>query len=96
MNRYECFFFVEVKRKKNYLTKEITSVIHSERKRKSTLEPTVKEEKVTADERKIRKLTSGGLLDTEKKVDCGVCKFCKNKPKFGGKNTLRRKCNKKS
>ena len=78
------------------LMKEINSVIHSERKRKATLKSTAKDEKVTSDERKIRKLTSGGLLEAEKKADCGVCRFCKDKPKFGGKNTLRRKCIEKS
>ena len=27
--------------------------------------------------------------------DCGVCRFCKDKPKFGGPNTLRKKCMKR-
>ena len=29
------------------------------------------------------------------KDDCGTCRFCKDKTKFGGPNTLRKKCEKK-
>ena len=76
------------------LAKEGNSVIHAERKRKKAISK-ANEEKVTSDERKIRKLTSGGVFLEEKaptSTDCGKCKFCLDKPKFGGSNTIRRKC----
>ena len=67
------------------------SRIHEEKKRK-----VLKEKSSNA--RKILKLTSGG--SSLKKVpgieDCGLCRFCKDKKKFGGKGTLKRKCEKKS
>ena len=27
-----------------------------------------------------------------KTVDCGVCRFCRDKPKFGGRGTLKQAC----
>ena len=73
------------------LTKELNGVIHSQRKRKVTKET----EKRTSEERKILKLTSGGAF-MPSDADCGECKFCKDKKKFGGKGTLKKKCIQKS
>ena len=62
----------------------------------------------TTDEKKILKLTSGSSAATvidflpqnsckptkkpRKEEDCGTCKFCKDKKKFGGNGTLKKKC----
>ena len=76
------------------LAKELNSVIHLEKKRKATI--LAENGKHSTDSKKIQKLTSGGVSREEKapekSPDCGKCKFCLDKPKFGGKNTLRRKC----
>ena len=70
---------------------EANSLIHEEKKRKIAAEK-------SSHTRKLLKLTSGG--STLKKMpgneDCGICKFCKDKKKFGGKGTLRKKCEKKT
>ena len=67
--------------------KEMNDKIHAEKKRK------VKKVDSTA-ERKIIKLTSGTSVakSTTSSVDCGTCKFCKDKKKFGGPGTLKKKC----
>ena len=69
---------------------EGNSAIHEQKKRK------VLEEKST-NAKKITKLTSGGstLKKLPGKGDCGSCKFCKDKKKFGGKGTLKKKCENK-
>jgi len=36
--------------------------------------------------------TCDGCKLTKPEDDCGTCKFCLDKPKFGGSNTIRRKC----
>ena len=69
---------------------EANSAIHEQKKRK------VLEEKST-NAKKITKLTSGGstLKKLPGKEDCGSCKFGKDKKKFGGKGTLKKKCENK-
>ena len=73
------------------IVREMNSVIHVEKKRKA--------KKVeSTNERKVIKLTSGTstakIVEASSK-DCGECKFCKDKKKFGGPGTLKKKCVKK-
>ena len=69
---------------------EANSAIHEQKKRKVLTQK-------STNVRKITKLTSGG--SSLKKVpgteDYGLCKFCKDKENFGGKGTLKKKCENK-
>ena len=69
---------------------EANSVIHAEKKRKVGTEK-------SSNNRKLIKLTSGTstakIVEVSQK-DCGECKFCKDKKKFGGKGTLKKRCEK--
>ena len=71
---------------------ERNSEIHADKKRKAA-EKSAKLEKmkVSESQRKLQKLTSGGTSVTSK-ADCGACKFCKDKKKFGGNGTMKKKC----
>ena len=57
------------------------------RSNKSTVTKTQKAKKRTA----LRCFNCEGC----KTPDCGECIYCKDKPKFGGRNSLRRPCSKK-
>ena len=69
---------------------EANSVIHAEKKRKVGTEK-------SSNNRKLIKLTSGTstakIVEVSQK-DCSECKFCKGKKKFGGKGTLKKRCEK--
>ena len=81
-------------------TNEKNSDIHDMKKRKNS------KANPSSTERKIQKLTSGSSTATSawvkaKKVDepappktddCGVCKYCKDKKKFGGNGKLKKRC----
>ena len=70
------------------MVNERNSAIHAEKTRKTI-------DKQTIDERKIIKLTSGNVTvraGDKTSEDCGECKFCQDKKKFGGKGTLKKRC----
>ena len=77
------------------LTRDANSLIHKLKKRKT--------QSKSSNGKRILKLTSGSSaansmetisteLKTDKSGDCGQCKFCKDKKKFGGRGVLKQKC----
>jgi hypothetical protein len=73
------------------LCNETNSEIHAAKKRKGK-----GAKKLSTSERKIMKLTSGSSslkkVSESSKEDCGACKYCKDKKKFGGPGKLKQKC----
>ena len=76
------------------MTKVQNSKVHAGKKRDAT------STKPSAAKRKILKLSSGNSVTANVSMaevpDCGICKYCKDKPKNGGKGTLRKQCVEKS
>ena len=74
------------------IANEANSLIHAEKKRKTVPEK-------SSNTRKVINLTSGlarsSANTTGSGEDCGSCKFCKDKKKFGGKGTLKKRCQNK-
>ena len=70
------------------LSKVQNSKMHAGRKRESG-------SKTSTLRQKVLKLKSGNSSTTnvfDNSIDCGICKFCLDKPKNGGKGTLRQRC----
>ena len=49
-------------------------------------------EYVVASRARARAVTCATRATGELQDDCGLCQYCKDKPKFGGKGTKRQKC----